>query len=177
LQEVINHYSVLIKKDRRLLIVLVTDESGDDGSYVEEAHQAAMEHRVPIYVIGRQSLFGYERAHLRYVDPVTKDVYWPSIRRGPETADIELLQFDGLHNRWDEQASGFAPYELARLAKDSGGIYFLLPSEEEMRVRQREKAYSMTTLKEYVPDYESRIAYIERRQKSELRRTLFDIIE
>ena len=111
---------------------------------------------MPIYVIGRQSLFGYERAHLRYVDPVTKDVYWPTIRRGPETADIELLQWDGLHDRWDEQPSGFAPYELARLAKDSGGIYFLLPSEENMRVRQREKAYSIATLKEYVPDYDSR---------------------
>ena len=67
-----------------------------------------------------------------------------------------MLQWDGLHNRWDEQASGFAPYELARLAKDSGGIYFLLPSEENMRVRRQEKAYSIATLKEYVPDYDSR---------------------
>jgi von Willebrand factor type A domain len=177
LGEVINRYAGRITKDRRLLIVLVTDESGDDGSYVEEAHQAAVEHKVPIYVIGRQSLFGYERAHLRYVDPVTKDVYWPTIRRGPETADIELLQWDGLHNRWDEQASGFAPYELARLAKDSGGIYFLLPSEENMRVRRRESAYSMATLKEYVPDYDSRLEYVERRNKSEFRRTLYDIIQ
>ncbi len=125
--------------------MLVTDESGDDGDYVEEAHQAVVSQRVPIYVIGRQSLFGYEPAHLQYVDPVTKDVYWPTIRRGPETADVELLQWDGLHDRWDEQPSGFAPYELARLAKDSGGIYFLLPSEENMRVRQREKAYSIRT--------------------------------
>jgi hypothetical protein len=87
------------------------------------------------------------------------------------------LQWDGLHERWDEQPSGFAPYELARIAKDTGGIYFLLPSEENMRVRQREKAYSITTLKEYVPDYESRIAYNERRQKSELRHVLFEIIQ
>ena len=108
---------------------------------------------------------------------MTKDVYWPAIRRGPETADIEMLQWDGLHDRWDEQPSGFAPYELARLAKDTGGIYFLLPSEENMRVRQREKLYSITTLKEYVPDYESRIAYVERRTKSEFRRTLYDIIQ
>ena len=41
-----------------------------------------------------------------------------------------------------------------------------------MRVRQREKAYSIATLKEYVPDYESRAAYFERRNKSEFRRTL-----
>ncbi len=177
LATVINHYSSLIKKDRRLLIVLVTDESGDDGSRVEETHQMAVNLKVPIYVIGRQSLFGYDMAHLQYIDPVTKDVYWPAIRRGPETADIELLQWDGLHDRWDEQPSGFAPYELARIAKDSGGIYFLLPSEENMRVRQREKLYSIKTLKEYVPEYDNRLAYMERRNKSEFRRTLRLIIE
>ncbi len=174
---VINNYSGLIKKDRKLLIVLVTDESGDDGGYVEEAHQSVVNRGVPIYVIGRQSLFGYGTAHLLYVDPVTKDHYWPTIHRGPETADVELLQYDGLHDRWDEQPSGFAPYELARLAKDSGGIFFLLPSEETMRVRQREKAYRMADLKEYVPDYKSRALYVNDRNKSELRRTLYAIIQ
>jgi von Willebrand factor type A domain len=177
INEVINHYGGLIKKDRKLLIVLVTDESGDDGAYIEEAHQAAVSKGVPLYIIGRQSLFGYEHAHLRYIDPVTKDVYWPAIRRGPETADVELMQWDGLHDRWDEQPSGFAPYELARMAKDTGGIYFLLPSEENMRGSRREKAYRIADLKEYVPDYANRAAYMAVRQKSELRRTLYDIIQ
>ncbi|HEY2155164.1 MAG TPA: vWA domain-containing protein, partial [Isosphaeraceae bacterium] len=172
----IEHYSGLIRKDHKLLIVLVTDESGDDGGYIEEARQAAVSKNVPIYVIGRQSLFGYPFARILYVDPVTKDRYWPLIRRGPETADVEMLQYDGLHERWDEQPSGFAPYELARLAKDSGGIYFLLPSEENMRVRQREKAYSIKDLKEYVPAYESRVLYNEKRARSDLRRTMYEII-
>ncbi len=177
IQDVVAHYSGIIRKDRKLLVVLVTDESGDDGPYVEEVRQALVGRNVPLYVIGRQSLFGYGVAHLKYIDPITKDVYWPGIRRGPETADVEQYQWDGLHDRWDEQPSGFAPYELARLSKDSGGIYFLLPSEEYMRVRQREKAYSMATLKEYVPDYESRVGYFEKRTKSELRRSLYDIIQ
>ena len=103
-------------------------------------------------------------------------MYHVGIKRGPETADVEALQYDGLHRRWDELPSGFAPYELARLAKDTGGIYFLLPSEEELRIRRREKAYSIATLKEYVPDYESRQAYVARRNKSELRRTLREVI-
>src|SRR5262249_49812013 len=68
-------------------------------------------------------------------------------------------------------------YELARLARDSGGIYFLLPSEENMRVHQREKGYSISTLKEYVPSYDNRAAYYARREKSELGRLLHDIIE
>ncbi len=174
---VVNDYAKLIGKDRRLLIVLVTDESGDDGDYVEEARTALVSRGVPLYVIGRQALFGYDRAHLLYIDPVTKEHYWPTIKRGPESAARETLQVDGLHDRWDEQPSGFAPYELARLAKDSGGIYFLLPSEENMRVRQREKAYSMTILKEYVPDYESRAAYFAARDKSELRKAIAEVID
>ncbi|WP_435008747.1 vWA domain-containing protein [Tundrisphaera lichenicola] len=174
---VIAHYGNLISKERKLLIVLVTDESGDDGDGVEEARQAAVSRDVPVYIIGRQSLFGHAQLSIDYVDPVTKDVYRVHINRGPETADVESLQWDGIHTRWDEQPSGFAPYELARLAKDTGGIYFLLPSEEGLRIVQREKAYSISTLKEYVPDYESRLAYAERRTKSEFRRTLYDIIQ
>jgi hypothetical protein len=179
LQRVVGQYGKFIssKENRRVVIVLVTDESGDDGSSVEEARQALVSRNVPLYVIGRQSLFGYSTAHLLYVDPVTKDHYWPGIRRGPETAGIECLQWDGLHDRWDEQPSGFAPYELARLVKDTGGIYFLLPSEENMRVRQREKKYKMSTLKEYVPDYKSRGEYLKERNASEFRRSLFAIIE
>ena len=171
IREVVEHYASLIRKDRRLLIVLVTDESGDDGADVEEARQALKKYKVPLYVIGRQSLFGYPFAHHRYVDPVTKDVYHPLIRRGPETADLELYQWDGLYDRWDEQPSGFAPYELARLTKDSGGIYFVLPSEEFMRVRQREQAYSITQLKEYLPEYDNRLTYVEKRNSSPLRQT------
>ena len=110
------------------------------------------------------------------IDPVTKDVYHPLIRRGPETADLELYQWDGLYDRWDEQPSGFAPYELARLTKDSGGIYFVLPSEEFMRVRQREQAYSITQLKEYLPEYDNRLTYIEKRNSSPLRQTMHAIV-
>ena len=175
-RDVVEHYSNLIRKDRRLVIVLVTDESGDDGADVEEARQALKKYKVPLYVIGRQSLFGYPFAHHRYIDPVTKDVYHPLIRRGPETADLEIYQWDGLYDRWDEQPSGFAPYELARLTKDSGGIYFVLPSEEFMRIRQREQAYSITQLKEYLPEYDNRLTYVEKRNSSPLRQMLHAIV-
>jgi hypothetical protein len=176
LRDVVEHYSGLIRKDRKLLIVLVTDESGDDGVDIEEARQALKKYKVPLFVIGRQSLFGYPFAHHRYIDPVTKDEYYPLIRRGPETADVEVYQWDGLHERWDEQPSGFAPYELARLTKDSGGIYFLLPSEEFMRIRQREQAYSITQLKEYLPEYDNRMIYAEKRNSSPLRELMYTIV-
>ena len=174
--QTIDAYAGLIGKDRKMLLILVTDESGDDGADIEEAGWALKKHKVPLYVIGRQSLFGYPFAHHRYVDPVTKDVYHPLIHRGPETADVEIYQWDGLYDRWDEQPSGFAPWELARLTKDSGGIYFLLPSEEFMRVRQREQAYSIVHLKEYIPEYDNRMVYVQNRTASELRRSIYQII-
>jgi hypothetical protein len=176
IREVAERYAGKDRKDRKVLIVLVTDESGDDGADVEEARQALKRHKVPLYVIGRQSLFGFPFAHHRYEDPVTHDVYHPVIRRGPETADLELYQWDGLYDRWDEQPSGFAPWELARLAKESGGIYFVLPSEEFMRARHREQAYSITELKEYLPEYDNRLTYIEKRNASPLRQTLHAIV-
>src|SRR5579883_1997687 len=176
IREVAEHYAGLVRKDRRVLMVLVTDESGDDGADIEEARQALKRNKIPLYVIGRQSLFGYPWAHHQYIDPVTKDVYHPVIRRGPETADVELYQWDGLYDRWDEQPSGFAPYELARLTKESGGIYFVLPSEEFMRVRHRERAYSITQLKEYLPEYDNRLTYMEKRESSPLRQTLHAIV-
>ena len=43
IRDVVEHYSNLIRKDRRLLIVLVTDESGDDGPDVEEARAGTQE--------------------------------------------------------------------------------------------------------------------------------------
>lgn len=174
--ETVNAYAGQIGKDRKMLLVLVTDESGEDGADVEEARQALKKYQVPLYVIGRQSLFGYPFAHHRYVDPLTKDVYHPQIRRGPETADVEIYQWDGLYDRWDEQPSGFAPWELARLTQASGGIYLLLPSEEFMRIRLRERAYSSVKLREYRPEYDGRQTYIQKRTQSELRRSLYQIV-
>ncbi|QDV38990.1 vWA domain-containing protein [Tautonia plasticadhaerens] len=177
--DAVGRYGKAVEKDRKVLLVLVTDESGDDGDLVEQARLALVNRGATVYVLGRQSMFGTDRVHLRYVDPVTQDVYWPPIRRGPEAAGLELLQWDGLWNhRHDEQPSGFAPYELARLVKETGGIYFLLPNEEELRDRPRgEKAYSIATLKEFLPDYGPRPDYLARVSQSDLRRTMGEIVQ
>jgi hypothetical protein len=45
-----------------------------------------------------------------------------------------------------------------------------------MRVRQREQAYSIVQLKEYLPEYNNRQNYIQNRTRSDLRRSLYQIV-
>ena len=173
----LQRYGPLVGDDVQLMIVLVTDESADDYSNIEEVMTACKRLRVPVFVIGRQAMFGTDRLQYRWVDPQTKDVYWTTIRRGPESAAPEALQWDGLHPRREDQPSGFAPYDLARLTKETGGRYFLLPTAENERVRQREKAYNYSEIRELSPDYEGRPAYLARRNASRLRSGMAQIIE
>lgn len=173
----LQRYGSMVDQDQQLVVVLVTDESGDDYLNIEDVTAACKRLRVPVFVIGRQAMFGTDRLQYRWVDPQTKDVYWTTIRRGPETAAYETLQWDGLHPRREDQPSGFAPYDLARLTKETGGRFFILPTAENERVRQREKAYNYKDIKELAPDYEGRPAYLVRRNKSTLRSTMAQIIE
>jgi hypothetical protein len=45
-----------------------------------------------------------------------------------------------------------------------------------MRFRQREQAYSIVQLREYMPEYANRLVYLQNRTSSELRRSLFEVI-
>ena len=49
--QTVDAYAWLFGKDRRMLLILVTDESGDDEAYVEEARQALNKHKVPLYAV------------------------------------------------------------------------------------------------------------------------------
>ena len=111
--------------------MVVSDESGDDGTKVETTLAAAVKAKSPIYFLGRESVFGYRYARIRWVDPKYRLTHWLTINRGPETPAPEQLQWDGLHSRWDVFSSGFGPYEQVRLAKETNGIFFVLPGEEE----------------------------------------------
>jgi len=172
----LQQYGSLSSPEQQLMVVIVTDESGDDLDNVENVLADCKRLRVPVFVIGRQAMFGTDRLQYRWVDAQTREVYWVTIRRGPETAAFETLQWDGLHLRREDQPSGFAPYDLARLTKETGGRYYILPTVENERVRQIEKAYSYNEIRELAPDYEGRIPYLRRRNESRLRSTMAEII-
>ncbi|MCA9036017.1 MAG: VWA domain-containing protein [Planctomycetaceae bacterium] len=178
--KVINEYKpTALRGKRKLAVIVVTDESGDDGQYVEDAVTAARAAKAPVYFMGRESMFGYPYARQRWVDPETNLPHWISIRRGPETEFPECLQWNGLRARWDAQSSGFGPYEQVRIAKESGGIFFVLPGEEQSLVGRGandKRKYDFLAMREYSPLLLSRPEYFRERATSEFRETLWQVI-
>lgn len=168
-----------IADQRKLVVILVSDESGDDGEGVEVAIETAKKARASIYVLGRESVFGYPYARVRWKDKKYGLWHWLRINRGPETGMPECLQWDGLHARWDVHNAGFGPYEQTRMARETGGIFFVLPGEEEdlagRGARDRRK-YDFLDMKEYQPLLLARKDYVQQRDASKFRSTIWQVI-
>ncbi len=167
------------RSGRKLAVIVVSDESGDDGIFVEEAIASAKAAKAPIYVMGRESMFGYPYARQVWRDPVHNEPFWLRVRRGPETAFPECLQWDGIEPRWGGQSAGFGPYEQVRMAKESGGIFFVLPGNEKNLVTRREndkRKYDFLAIREYTPLLLSRREYIAQRSVSKFRSELWRVI-
>lgn len=185
LLKVLEQYKPMANKThRKLVLIVVTDESGDDGQgpLADEVIQKAGKsgRPAPIYVLGRESVFGFPKARMRWVDPKYGLDHWLEIDRGPESAMPEALQFDGLHERWDAHPSGFAPYDQARITKETGGIFFVLPHEEENLVGQAaidKRKFAFLDLKEYTPELIPRRKYEELRSKSKFRTAVWEVIK
>lgn len=176
---VAQHQSIAQHSGRQLMCILVTDESGDQAtnfSDLEPTIAAARAAHCPVYILGREAVFGYPYAHLRWVDPDTKISFWLRIDRGPETPYPEQLQIDGIHRRYDAHPSGFGPYEQARLARQTGGVFFLLPSPEANLWRRDDRVYDADAMRPYLPDLSARGDYAAERDKFPMRAALWKVI-
>lgn len=165
--------------DRKLAIVLLTDETGSDEDVMEEVVDRSKLYKAPIYFLGREAVFGYPTAKMIWKHPDTGENYWLDIHRGPETAMPECLQYDGFGGRWDSASSGFAPYPQARVVKESGGIYFMLQTKEEALIgsaQRLERKFDDIRMKQYEPDLDSIRGYVAERDKSEFRKAVWQVI-
>jgi hypothetical protein len=177
--QAINEYKAFAGAgQRKIVLACVSDESGDDGMSpaFDEALNLAKKTRTSIYFFGRESVFGYPYAFVNWVHPQLETHHWLQIRRGPETPFAEQLQIDGFRVRRDASLSGFGPYEQVRLARNTGGIFFLLPNEEQNLNDFAKRKFAALDLKEFEPDLRSRREYAEERDASPFRRAVWDVI-
>lgn len=166
---------------RQMMLVLVTDESGDPASnvqYLEATVAEAKAARCPIYVLGRESVFGYPYAYMTWTDPKKPEwgTFYLQIERGPETPFPEQLQWDGFRRRDDAAPAGFGPYEQARMARQTGGVFFMLPSPEVRLLHRNNAKFALEAMRPYLPDLSARSDYVVERDKSELRAVIWKII-
>lgn len=181
ISKVIDEYSLSAKRSKRKLVVIIlTDESGDDADMLEEVIAKSERSRSPIYFLGREAVFGYPYARVIWDDPEPPKLrHWIRVDRGPETAFPECLQYDGFHGRWDSASSGFGPYGQVRLSKKSGGIFFLLDGKEQNlagRLSLSKRKFDDLAMKEYEPLLLARRDYAASRDKSDFRKTVWQVI-
>lgn len=165
--------------ERQMILVLVTDETGersDNQSFLERVIDDAKHTGARVYVMGREAPFGCPYEQVVWTDPATKVRLPLLVDRGPETAQVETLQYDGWGRRTDFLPSGFGPYDQLRLARETGGLFFLLPGRElSQRARDARDAY-LKRLRHYLPELESRADYLRARTQSPMRRAIWDVV-
>ncbi|MFV1968251.1 MAG: vWA domain-containing protein [Pirellulaceae bacterium] len=167
------------RRNRQMVMILVTDETGDrenNTRYLEAAITEAKSARCRIYVLGREAVFGYPYAFIRWRHPQTERVHWLRIDRGPETAFPEQLQTNGFRRRHDAFSSGFGPYEQTRMARETNGVFFMLPSVETNLVSAQKHRYGLEAMRPYRPDLRSREETFADRDRYPLRTLIWKVI-
>lgn len=152
----------------RLLVVVFTDEIGDDVQLLDIVSNLVRLKASMIYVVGNPAPFGKSTTQFKFVefDPkYDQTEKWVEIKQGPEslydiTLDIHSLPID------DETLdSGFGPFALSKLCLDSGGLYFSVhPNRGSSKVDKKQTSplssyisrfFDHEIMIKYKPDYRS----------------------
>lgn len=114
---------------RNVMLVVFTDESGDDVVRLDDTVEVCRKLAMPVYVVGRPAPFGRKNAYVKWIDPdpnFDQRPQWVPVSLGPESLMPERLKlrFLGEGNNESLLDSGYGPYALTRLCAETGGIYF-----------------------------------------------------
>lgn len=162
------HYRLKTPR-RNVMIVIFTDEAGDDVTHLDATIETCRKLAMPVYVVGVPAPFGREDAYVKYVDPDPKfdqSVQWLPVHQGPESLLPERikLNFKGEREYEERFDSGFGPYGLCRLTSETGGLYFTVhpnrkvgkevPSWETAAYSSHLSAFfDERVMRNYRPDY------------------------
>jgi hypothetical protein len=166
------------KRERNVMIILVTDEAGDDRQRTDEAIRVCRNTGTNVFVIGVPAPFGRPVTLVKWVDPDPEFDQTPQfaeVNQGPESVRSERLRLDftGQFDDLEMMDSGFGPFHLTRLSYETGGLYFAVhPNRDDqrsgrpLRLRQTRKYsahlsyfFDSELMRRYRPDYISEAAY------------------
>ena len=169
---------------RNVMLIVVTDERGEDRGMVDKTIRFCRKREMPVYVIGVPAPFGRAETVVKWIDPDPKfdqSVKWGRVDQGPESLFPERIRLAFAANTKDIPIdSGFGPHALTRLCFETGGIYFAVhPNRNIHRSvnRRATKAYAShmqyffdpDVMRRYKPDYISQREYLRRARKNKAR--------
>jgi hypothetical protein len=161
------------RQDRRILLVVWTDESGDDYARLEEAIKLCQRLTVPVFTVGPSSMFGRQKGTHAYQNPEDGKVYSIEVDRGPDSARYELLRlpywFSG--PQYERLHAGIGPFALTRMAVETGGAYFISEDKSD------KSPFSLDAMRRYLPEYTSAGDYQRQAQKSRLRQAILRAVD
>jgi len=139
---------------RGILLIVVTDETGDDFERLEPAILTCKRYGARTYVIGPAAVFGRRQAFVPYVAPEDHKTYQLPVDLGPESFTLELpvLPFWFSPSQYEFLSSGMGPYGLSRLVHETGGVYFLTEMTTSAAFAPV-GAFDQQFLKAFEPDY------------------------
>jgi hypothetical protein len=163
---------------RNVMLVVFTDEVGDDTQGLEHTIGICRRYAMPVYVVGVPAPFGEQETMVKWVDPnpeFDQSPQWGRVTQGPESFMPERLKmaFSGSKEDRDPIDSGFGPFALTRLCIETGGIYFAVhPNRNVNREVNRNETVAFSAhlkhffdpqvMRKYRPDYVSEAEYRRR---------------
>ncbi len=186
----------------QLMIVVFTDESGDDLGLLEETIEVCRMYKASVSIIGPSAILGTDEGFHRWKHPQVALPFWLPVVKGPDTALPERLRLpywwstENLRTRlnlppqamefptdreiaaewkaklpaWAQGAevnpadyfagsysgrellnlnSGFPPWGLMRLARETGGTYTMFDRHGDRG------PFRLSLMRPYAPDYRS----------------------
>jgi len=177
---------------RHVMIVVFTDEAGDDVAALDDTVDLCRKLAMPVYVVGRPAPFGRQTAYIKWVDPDPRFDQRPQltpVTLGPESLMPELLKLRFAGGDDEELLdSGFGPYALTRLCYETGGLYFTahpnrvlgrrVSLEETNNLSAHFTAFfDADAMRRYQPDYVPVQEYMRLLETNRARRALVQAAE
>src|SRR6185295_2319431 len=185
-QSVIGQYG---KSWKGMIIVVWTDESGDDIMQLEKTIEMCRKAHAMVLVVGPSAVLGSDRGTHYWVDKPTGFAFRLPVTRGPDTALPEKMLLPYWHDAqlpaWGQDGaqvaagmpwyggphregllSGIGPWALTRLALQTGGRFTLLDHKED------QGPFKLAKLQRYFPSYGSLDEYVQNAHASPLRKAV-----
>lgn len=156
------------KPKTRCMIILFTDEIGDDQSISDTVSTFVRGKGCSVYIVGSPSPFGKSTTQFKFVefDPKYDNVEkWVEIQQGPETMVDMILDLKSLPIDDETFDSGFGPFALSKFCIDTGGIFFSVhPNRNSGQNTKRDisplssyisRFFDHDVMRDYKPDYRS----------------------